>query len=551
MTIVFSLFCCISTYAQQTTIDSANSYSKKAFSAFSKNNYAECLGWYEKLFSLPLKNYRSNYNLYRASISACQVNDAEKSLMYFKEMCDVFLDYGNYPTFLEDSSKLECITKTAIWKNAMAFMKPKYDSVEKRVSDFAISIKDTSLRLNYSNLSDSTLFGNFKSGLTFNEAYLKLKNYNNFSEVPKTNHWALYQMKLNDTLTIPYLIFIPEKYNPKVKTPLYIFLHGAAGQRTEFSTMQPLFETEEIYLKKPIEQNAFILYPLARKDINWLYHPMAFQAITKEIAFLKSLYNINDNKVFATGHSDGGRGVFYFALNKSTDFASYLALNFFPQSLISNTSLRNFKNDKIFYGITGTKDETFPYKKVDSIYKYAKSIGSNWTNYFFEAGHSLPMDNPELINFIYDTLINKVRNPFPKNIQWETNNIVNGRYLWIEITKMDTTLNKANWADTYNPIVKTKDNSSNINFNQNKTAIIKVAIDGNNVTVNTSCVTEFTFYVYPELVDINKPIKFIVNNKTLFTVIPKGNKDNLIFEFAKMRDRTMLPIEKITLGFEN
>lgn len=304
-------------------------------------------------------------------------------------------------------------------------------------------------------------------------------------------------------------------------------------------------------LNNAIKQNAFIICPFPRKDVNWLNHPLAFEIIKKEISFLKSLYNINDDKVYMTGHSDGGRGTFYFAINQPNEFASFLSLNYFPQSLITNTPLRNLRNSETLYGISGTQDFLYNYKKVDSIYNYGNSIGDNWKNFSFNEGHTLPYDTAELINFIYDTLIVKSRVPFPKTIEWETDDIKNGRYKWIEITKLDTTLEKEKWVKTYNPVVTMKDNKTNLNFNKNKTGIIFASIKDNVVTIKSSQVSEICFYVYPEMVDISKPIQFNINNKTFFKVIPKPNKDDLAAEFFKIKDRTLLPIEKITLGYGN
>lgn len=543
---VFCLLTSLKTFGQQ---DSALSYHKRAFESYNHQDYAGCLFWSEKLFNTHLKNFRNNYNLYRASVSACQVNQPEKALAYFKEMSELFLDFYNYPMFAGDSSKLSCITSSLVWKNAMAYMKPKYDSMQKRVSDYNLAIRDTTRRLNRSPLSDSLAFAKLVKGMSFEKLYNELKNYNAFSKAPVTNHWTLYEVNVNDTLSVPYLVYIPTKYNSKTRTPLYIFLQGAVSNRQQFGVEEPLFQLDDIYLRQPAAQNAFIIYPLARKDINWLYHPAAFEAITKQISFVKSLYNIDDDKVYLTGHSDGGRGVFYFALNRPSEFASFLALNFFPQSLIANTPLRNLRNDKSFFSAVGTKDNIFSFGKVDSIYRYGQSIGDNWKNFAFDEGHGLPTDNPSLITFLYDTLRNKTRKPFTKKIEWETDNVANGRYQWIEITKLDTTLNSPTWAKNYNPGITNRDNTTPANFNKNKSGIIIASITGNEVSIQTSRVAEFSFYVYPELIDAKRPIKFNVNGKTFFKVIPQHNIEDLLNEFAKTKDRVMLPIEKITLGF--
>lgn len=530
--------------------DSAAVFHKKAFQSFNANNFQDCFSYSEKLFATGIPAYRNNYNLYRASVSACQVGRVDKAYSYFKEMSESFLDFYNYPAFVGDSAKISCLSSTPLWKDAMSFMKKKYDSVQHRMNEYVNAINDTSKRLNRSILSDSGAFAQLTSGSDFSKIYTRLKNFNSYSEAPQKGCWTLYHFSLNDTLQVPYLVYIPAKYQPRLKTALYIYLQGAVSNRPEFSIEEPLFAGDRIYLKKPIEQNAFILYPLARKDINWLYHKNAFKVIANEIAFVKSLYNIDDNKVYVTGHSDGGRGVFYLAINQPTQYAAFLALNFFPQTLIGNTALRNLKRDNPFFGISGTADNLFKYSKVDSIYQFAKNLGANWHNYSFPKGHGLPIEAPELMEFIYDTLIAHTRTPFSKSIEWEADDISNGRYQWIEIAKIDTTHKDQTTAKEDEPEIMNRDNTDHLNFYKNKRGMVRATISGNTVTIKTVGVTKINFYVYPEIVDTKKPINFDINGKTFFKVVPQVAKEDMVDEFAKTKDRSMIPIEKITLSFE-
>lgn len=529
--------------------DSAALFHKKAFQSYNANNFEDCLSYSEKLFSTGVSAYRNNYNLYRAAVSACQVGRIDKAYSYFKEMSETFLDFYNYPMFVGDSAKIGCISNTPLWQNAMGFMKIKYDSVQKQLSDYVRGIKDTSKRINHSILSDSAAFARLTEDGDFSNVYARLKTFNSYRDAPQKGCWTLYNITINDTLQAPYLVYIPANYRPLVKTPLYIFLQGAVSNRPEFSIEEPLFAADRVYLKKPMEQNALILYPLARKDINWLYHKDAFGAITREVTFMKSLYNIDDDRVYVTGHSDGGRGVFYLAINQPTQFAAFLALNYFPQTLIGNTALGNLKKENPFFGISGTTDNLFKFSKVDSVYQFAKHLGANWHNYSLPGGHGLPVEAPELVEFIYDTLKDQVRHPFAKSIEWEADDISNGRYQWIEIAKLDTASVERLTIQTEEPDVMNRDNSEHLRLYKNKRGIVRASIAGNKVTVKTSGVTEINFYVYPEMVDIKQPITFDINGKTFFKVKPQAAKEDMLDDFVKTKDRSMIPIEKISLAF--
>ena len=211
-----------------------------ALQTYRKNDFYASLIWYEKLFDTKLDNYRNNYNLYRASVSACKNNLEEKALNYFKEMAAQYLDYNNYSYFANDTLAL-CLKETKEWKNAMAFMKPKYDSVQELSRQYYVSITDTTKRINTSKLNDSKYLKELFNEMEFNTIYKKIKSYNQFSKAPVTNHWALYDIKINDTLIVPFLAYIPNKYDPTKKTPLYIF-YVAVYQVFRFLILKMIFQ---------------------------------------------------------------------------------------------------------------------------------------------------------------------------------------------------------------------------------------------------------------------------------------------------------------------
>ncbi|GAB3955532.1 hypothetical protein GCM10028805_43360 [Spirosoma harenae] len=544
---LISLFVLTITHGINGQADSAAAYNDRAFASYLQKNYAKSLYWTEKLFATGIKDYQNNYNYYRAAISACQTNEVNKAKTYFDELVNKHLHYSMYYDFTQDSTLLACVSSTQTWQKAIALIKPKYDSVQAANQRYYQGIIDTTKRLNTSALLDQQRLTKLVNEGNFDQVYQRLKNYDAYDTPPVVGHWTLYQIKVNDTLTVPFLVHIPRQYRPGQKTPLYVFLQGAVRGRPQFMTRGNVPSNEAPIFKHALAEGSFILYPFARKDIHWLYHPLAFQAIVNEIAFLKSLYNIDDNRVFLTGHSNGGEGAFYFAINQPTPFASFLAFTYFPQSYITNTSLRNLSNNRTFYGISAKNDHIFKLSKVDSIYQYARSIGANWTNYALDGDHGLPINQANRVSFIYDSLFAKVRNPFSPTIRWETDNIQNGRYDWIAITQLDTTARPAAWVGAYNPDLMARDNRTKLDFNPHKTGVIEASIRDDTVTVKTSCVREFSFYVYPELVDTTKPITFIINGKAIKPISVSKNKSELGMAFSQTKDRVLLPVGKMVI----
>ncbi|MBD2757483.1 hypothetical protein [Spirosoma validum] len=545
---LLSLFILVITHNVSGQADSAAVYNDRAFASYNQKNYAKSLYWTEKLLATGIKDYQNNYNYYRAVISACQTKEDDKAKTYFEELVNKHLHYSMYYDFQQDSTLLTCVSSTQTWQKAIALTKPKYDSVQTANRRYYQGITDTTKRLNTSALLDHQRLAKLIGEGDFDRVYQRLKNYNSYQTPPVLDQWTLYQIRINDTLTVPFLIHIPKQYHPGQKTPLYVFLQGAVRGRPQFMVRGNAPSYEAPVFEKALAEGAFILYPFARKDLHWLYHPLAFQAILTEVAFLKSLYNIDDNRVWLAGHSNGGEGAFYFAINQPTTFASFLAFTYFPQSYITNTPLRNLSNNRPFYGVNAKSDHLFKLSKVDSIYRYAQGIGANWQNYALDGDHGLPLNQANRVRFAYDSLFARVRNPFSPTIRWETDNIHNGRCDWLAITQLDTVTAPAAWVHSYNPEVTTRENRGKVNFNTHKTGVIEARIQHNTITVRTSGVREFTFYVYPELVDISKPIVFIVNGKATKPRPIAKNKRALGLAFTQMKDRVLLPVDNMVVS---
>jgi predicted peptidase len=238
-------------------------------------------------------------------------------------------------------------------------------------------LNDVRKRVNYSLFSDSGYWEKQVAKQSAQSLRRKIASFNHFPEAPQKDWWTLYRLKVNDSLEISYLVHIPEQYNVRVRTPLYVFLHGGVG-RTSFSNPLDEIRLETPLLESAFREQAFVILPLACKSFNWLYHQQAFEAIVQEIVQMKGLYNIDDNKVYIGGHSDGARGAFWFALNGRTPFAAFFGLNYFPILLTGNTPLRNLRNEAPFEGISGIEDKGFNIKQVTQIVNYARLLGANW-----------------------------------------------------------------------------------------------------------------------------------------------------------------------------
>lgn len=543
--LIFALFCFLNTNAQEKKVnmyDSAHVY-------YGKKDFKQASHFFD-VYYIEQKKAQSNYDTYFAAVAAAHVGNMERATYYLQRSARIGYDLEEYTFFADDPDNTP-LHNLSEWKKFINTFKFKSDSARIVMNKIIAEINDTTIRAQQSLLDNDTYWKNFSSKNTPEQLIKEIKEFNTYSTTKKDNFWTLYQIKANDTLTVPFLVHIPKEYHPNKKTLLYVYLHGAIIARPNFIEPKYIPNGLEIpVMTKAMEQNAFIIYPLGKKDFGWLYQQQAFETILKEIVYVKSRYNIDDNKIYIGGHSNGGSGAFWFALNQPTFFSSFFGFNYLPKAYFGNTNLRNLNNAKTFYGISGAEDTAFPFPLVNSIYQYGRSNGANWENFVKKGEHTLPFFHRDSINFIFDTLATKTRNPFPKKIEWETDNIKNGRNAWIEITQLDTLAEKANWHQITNPTVIQNGKSGILDFNKNKSGAIIATAEGNNINIQTSRVKKITLYISPDMFDLSKQIKITINGKSFINTNLEPNKHDILTEFLKTKDRTFIVSNKIEMSVE-
>jgi len=512
-----------------------------------KKLYAKALQYYEQAFK---EGYSSNYPYYYAAQCACQTGETEKAITLYKKGFSILADYGNYDFFASDTLN-KCFSQTPDWIAQLSAMKFKYDSAETVRKTYLTRINDTALRINRSPISDSLQVVKQTKGKSAAALIKWIKGYNQYPASRIKGAGTVYHIKINDTLTVPFYVYVPAGYKPSEKTPLYVFLHGGVSRRPAFLTSFMFYSPDKTILQKPIEKNAIILYPAASKDINWLYHQTAFETILREVSFVKSLYNIDDNRVYLAGHSDGATGTFWMATHKPNAFASFLGFNYNPQSYFNNTLLGNLRNPTGFYGVSAINDGTFNIGLVTHIKDYGQQIGANWKAFTLKSEHGLPYDDTAAVAFAYDSLFNLKRNPLPKQLKWETDDTANGRYFWLEISRLDTLKEKASWQQAYNPAdITLNGKNRTLNFNRHKTGALTAQIRGNTVRIQQSRVKDITFYALEGMFDTTKPVKIYINDKQVFNGLIKPDTKDILDEFIKTKDRTMIVLKKLKFQME-
>ncbi|QEC75907.1 hypothetical protein [Mucilaginibacter ginsenosidivorax] len=372
---------------------------------------------------------------------------------------------------------------------------------------------------------------------------------------------------INDSVfgAVPFRLFIPQTYDPSVATPLVLLLHGAVGASHFSDAMGQHRVTEaddDPFIGKLCKTGNIIIMPYGdeTKKFSWVVNKwrptenLTFKTLLNIINEVKRSVNINDDKVFAMGHSDGSDGAFALDVYNPTPFAGFLCYNSMLTNLAANDIyLRNATN-KPLYAVHSNKDDIRPIEQARVIIKLLDSLKTN-VKYKEYYGYQhfdkhLDLDYPNALKFIDSTR----RTPYPKAIFWETSSHLFSNCNWLVINNLDIALNAAPWHKAYNIgsyYKNTKTWKSYPYYSINPSAAIKGTYNNNTFEIYTSRVTAFEVLISPQMVDINKEVKIILNGKTAFAGKVKADGNFFKKQFAKTHDRKAVWVAAVPVRVVN
>lgn len=402
-----------------------------------------------------------------------------------------------------------------------------------------------------------------------------LENWNKYQTINKVNQSYIFYYDDPYFGKIPMRIFIPSSYNNKIKTPLILLLHGAV-KVSSFDRANDLINN----ISKPSEadvdfffdylskQDYIILIPFAdpEKRFDWVMNsfgnPMlnsgntapnkTYHTLVKVVLQLKQTLNIDDSKIFAFGHSDGGDGAFCMELFQPTIFAGFLVYNSMLTNFYDNIYLANLQNRQL-YIVHSDLDDIRPIQQTSKIIDFMKTqyptISYKVYKGYKHFDKHLTIDLPFANKFILST----ERNPFPGNVYWESSNLQNNGCDWLWVNGFDLNLPKADWQRefNFNSYDKIDKIWRNLDYYPNGEGYaIKGNYTHNVFNIESSRVTDIEIYISQEMVDLSIPVKVFINKKLMFNKIIIPNKNFMIDSFEKNFDRKALWVSSIKIHLQ-
>ncbi len=256
----------------------------------------------------------------------------------------------------------------------------------------------------------------------------------------------------------PYWVWLPEDYDAGKSYALLVCLHGGvngvplrgAGRQPSGGVVSIRYWTPHL----PADNRDVLILgcsagvPDTSEEAAW-WHEAGQKNVLKMIREVKLRFNVDDDRVIVTGHSDGGSGSFGFAHRMPDAFAGCFSMNGHPLVPSADGTpvwLENLKGQNI-YCFNGGKDGLYPADKVIPLYEQANAVGAaiEFVNHP-ELDHGVgAVLEDEVRKFMKGPIQTWRRDLTPKEIDWTTVSPSRGRRAWLSIDEV-TDLGDHNFA---------------------------------------------------------------------------------------------------------
>ncbi|MGE3854353.1 MAG: prolyl oligopeptidase family serine peptidase, partial [Planctomycetota bacterium] len=155
------------------------------------------------------------------------------------------------------------------------------------------------------------------------EAIAKLE----IADVPAATGLSRHDIPCPDGFSRPAWVWLPDSYTPTTRYALIISLHGGVSgvqpQQVEgVARRWPMLigDTKDVIVATPAAD-----CPGTSQEARW-WKNVGQTNVLALIRYIKTRHNIDDDRVFVTGHSDGGSGTFSLANRRPDWFAGFMPM---------------------------------------------------------------------------------------------------------------------------------------------------------------------------------------------------------------------------------
>jgi len=257
-----------------------------------------------------------------------------------------------------------------------------------------------------------------KTGVSFDDALTRVRHGRAYdADVPRELQFG--RTRTFDGLDHRYAFVIPASYDPARPSQVRVHLHGGVGRPRP--TAANRIRTDSL----PSGVDEIAVFPVSWADSLW-WSATQVDNLERILDRLKRTYNVDENRVYVTGTSDGGTGAFFVAFKDTTPWASFLPL-IGDMTVLGSRAVRVVDEifpgnavNKPFFIVNGGRDRLYPAHVVQLYVEHLQKLGTKVVfRVYPESEHSTawwPQERGAFEQFVHD----HPREPLPDSLSWQT-----------------------------------------------------------------------------------------------------------------------------------
>lgn len=337
------------------------------------------------------------------------------------------------------------------------------------------------------------------------------------------------------------MVEVPADYTPTRTWPLRVNLHGGVSREAPVAGGEPA----RPLINRIPSVGEIVIHPRAWSGSEWWTAGQVGNVLAL-LDRVKRRFNVDESRVYATGISDGGTGVYFFGMRAATPWAACLPLNGHP-SVLANPHVRadgqlyagNLVNCPL-YAVNGGRDRLYPAASVVPWVDMFRRAGVPVVHQIYpEAGHDVswwPEERPKYEAFV----ANHPRVPHPARVSWETERTDRyNRFRWVVIDRLGQRRSDVR-LDDVNSFAPGPSMDIPLYDRARPSGRVDAVREGNAFDVKSRGVQQLTLLLSPDVVDFSRPVRVAVNGRVVHDGPVKADVATLLTWAARDNDRTML-----------
>jgi predicted esterase len=378
-----------------------------------------------------------------------------------------------------------------------------------------------------------------ESGATFDDVLERLQRGRAYSRA-KTGR--INMRSVDAAVPLDNAVEVPAEYDPAREWPLRVYLHGGVGRPAPSIEDPP---ARPVTNRIPIAGEIVIL-PRAWASSTW-WNASQADNISNLLDRVKRTYNVDESRVYVTGFSDGGTGVYFLGMRAATPWAACVPLHGQP-IVLANSRVGadgqlyagNLANCPL-YIVNGGRDPLYPAAEMVPFVELFRRAGTIVEfRPYPDAQHDLgwwPHERARIETF----LAAHPRAAHPERLSWETERTDRyNRFRWVIIERLGRRTSDHALTDL-NTIPVAPGVEQPVFERRRPSGRVDATWRGNRIELKTRGVSELTVLVpATDAVDFRQPLVVSVNDRVVHDAIVKPDVSTLLEWGARDNDRTML-----------